>query len=220
MIILLLGAPGAGKGTISEFLIHNYNFKHLSTGNAFREIINHENSPLSKKLQAILASGGLVDNETTNQLISIMLLTNDLKNSNIILDGYPRNLEQVEFLSNFLVTNNLKLDYIINLEINDDVILERLSNRLFCPKCNRTYHKTNKELKPKQEWICDDDGSELSIREDDSREKVLYRLNEFKKQTEPIIDWYSKHRTIHNVNAVEGLDKLKTEIIDILKLKS
>ncbi|AKU80249.1 adenylate kinase [Spiroplasma turonicum] len=184
MNILMLGAPGSGKGTQSEFLCSKKGFKHLSTGDLFRKNISEE-TKVGLWAKDFIIKGLLVPDEVTNKMVE-EFLEND--SDNLIFDGYPRNIEQAVELDKMLANNSKKLDYVIYLDIDDSILVERIINRLVCPTCKRSYHKLNR--KPKVENICDFDETPLEVRDDDVLEKVNQRLQTYNEQTKPLIDFY------------------------------
>lgn len=212
MIYILLGAPGSGKGTISDRLVRNHDFKHISTGNIFRGLAK-SNSEIANKVKALMNSGHLIDDKTTGELLLEELKKYDYKTDNIILDGYPRNKEQLLFLLDFFKKNDLKdSNYFFYLDISDKKVIERLSNRLYCPKCERTYHKI--ALKPVKKGICDDDGTKLLRREDDNPENIKVRLETYHKQTMPMIDSL-KGKNFKILDADKNADFILKEIINV-----
>ncbi len=208
MIAIFLGAPGTGKGTISEKLVEK-GYKHISTGNIFRQIMS-TNSNLSKQLKEIINAGNLVDDETTFKVLVEGLKTFDLEKDKLIFDGYPRTIRQAELLENFLEENNLKIKKVINFEIADEKIIKRISGRLICPKCSKVYHEEVK--KPKVEGKCDFDDVELIKRKDDNPKEVENRLDVYYKQTYPLIDFYSKKDLIYNLDVDRNIDLILEDI--------
>lgn len=203
MIILLTGLPGVGKGTQAELIVKKYKIEHLSTGNIFRTLMNQTNE-LSLELKSYINQGNLVPDELT-----IKILQNEIKKpqyqNGFLLDGFPRTVEQAKFLDELLTTENITLDHIINLYLDNEIIKDRLVNRLFCPKCQATFHTT--QIPPKKVGICDNCQSELIQRDDDKPEKIVQRIAVAKEQTVPVLDHYGD-----KVKTVDTNGKSKGEI--------
>ncbi len=195
MITIILGAPGTGKGTVSDYLVKNYGFKHISTGNIFKEIIQSQ-SPLGAKVKQIVDSGQFVDDKTTAEVLIAGFAKYNLQTDKIILDGYPRNLIQAHFLEEFLEIKNLTLGKVINLEVSKELLIKRLSSRIICPKCGRSYSKAIESQKPKIEWICDVDKTVLVQRPDDQPEHVEVRLKIFCEKTFPLVKYYQEQNNL------------------------
>ncbi len=203
MITIILGAPGTGKGTVSDYLVKNHGYKHVSTGNIFKKIMQSESS-LGAKVAKLVNAGKLIDDKMTAEILVDGLANYDLKKDKIILDGYPRNLTQALFLESFLEKNNLHLGKVINLEVPEEILIKRLSARIICPKCGRSYSKIAKEQKPKVEWICDYDQTTLVQRPDDQPQHVELRLNIFYEQTFPLVKYYQEQDNLI-IYQVEGM---------------
>ncbi len=188
MLYIFLGAPGSGKGTISDSLVSKHGFKHISTGDIFRKIIA-SGSELGNKVKELIEGGNLVDDATTWEVAKVALEEYDLATENVIIDGYPRNLVQGKDINDYMVEKGLE-DKIkaIFFEVGEEVLLQRLSGRLMCKECGRAYNKFT--MLPKEEGKCDIDGGELYQREDDKAENVQVRLDTYKKVTEPLIEYY------------------------------
>lgn len=198
MVILLLGAPGAGKGSVSNILKEKYNFYHISTGELFRKAIN-ANTDFAQKLKAIMLNGGLINDETTNQIVKNEIMELSNKNINIVLDGYPRNINQAEFLSKIV-----KVDYVFDLYVDEDVILKRIIGRRTCPVCKSIYNIYYK--KPQKENICDYDGSLLTQRNDDKEEIVIKRFKTYLALNAPLVEFYKKQKKYYSI-ANDNLEK-------------
>ncbi len=185
MVLVLLGAPGSGKGTLSAKLKNELGYIHLSTGDLFRKIMKSD-SPLGKKINEVIQSGKLVSDDLTNELVKQEL--SSIQNKNIVLDGYPRTVDQAKYLDSIT-----KVDKAILINVNNDVIIKRISGRRMCPKCNSIYNIYF--MPPKSKNVCDHDGTTLIQRKDDNIDSVTKRLEVYEKQTKPLIDYY-KHRQI------------------------
>ncbi len=186
MIIILTGLPGVGKGTQAEKITKEKNIQHLSTGNLFRNLMK-EKSELANELNSYISKGQLVPDELTIKILQNEIQKDSYKNG-FLLDGFPRTVNQAKFLDDLLEKENLKINYIINLYLDEKLIKQRLENRLFCPSCQMTYNSVL--LPPKQEGVCDVDGTKLIQREDDKPENIAKRLEVAKEQTLPVIDYY------------------------------
>jgi adenylate kinase len=206
MKLVFLGPPGAGKGTIAARVTELLNAPHVSTGNIFREAIAAA-SPLGLKVKGIIDAGKLVDDATTIELVRERLTQNDVKDS-YILDGFPRTIAQAEALSGFS-----SVDRVINFDVPDSVVIERLSGRLVCRKCGFNWHKTFNP--PEKDGVCGKCGGEIYTREDDRAEAVKKRLDVYREQTAPLIEYYRKKGLLADIDArpdagivVESLRKL------------
>ncbi|MFV0289203.1 MAG: adenylate kinase family protein [Mycoplasmatales bacterium] len=209
MIILLTGLPGVGKGTQAERIVAKYQIKHLSTGNIFRTLMTQTNE-LADELNSYISKGALVPDELTIKILKEEIKKDGYQNG-FLLDGFPRTVAQAKFLDKLLQEENLNLDYVINLHLAENTIKDRLVNRLFCPNCQATYHKTL--IPPKQENICDNCGATLVQRADDKLEKIENRLKIAKEQTLPVIEYYAdKVQTIdvNNKSSQAVFDKIES----------
>ncbi|HHU37575.1 MAG TPA: adenylate kinase [Treponema sp.] len=192
MKLVFLGPPGAGKGTLAVLVSQEYTIPHISTGEIFRTAIR-EKTPLGLKVQAVIDAGQLVGDDITIQLVKERLTQEDAKNG-FILDGFPRTIPQAEALGEIIT-----IDSAINFDINDTLVVERLSGRRVCKTCNKNYHITF--MPPKEEGICDKCGSELIVREDDKIEAITKRLEVYRTQTEPLINFYDSKKMLTNIDA-------------------
>ena len=186
MKIIMLGAPGAGKGTQAKKVAKKYNIPHISTGDIFRANIK-EGTELGKRAKEYMDKGELVPDDITIGMLLDRIHKADCKDG-FVLDGFPRTIPQAKSLSEALSKLNEKIDYAINIDVPDDSIITRMSGRRACLSCGSTYHI--KYSAPKKENICDNCGSELVIRDDDKPETVKKRLDVYHKQTQPLIDYY------------------------------
>lgn len=192
MKLVFLGPPGAGKGTLAVLVSQEYTIPHISTGEIFRTAIR-EKTPLGLKVQAVIDAGQLVGDDITIQLVKERLTQEDAKNG-FILDGFPRTIPQAEALGEIIT-----IDSAINFDIDDTLVVERLSGRRVCKTCNKNYHITF--MTPKEEGICDKCGSELIVREDDKIEAITKRLEVYRTQTEPLINFYDSKKMLTNIDA-------------------
>lgn len=209
MRAVLLGPPGAGKGTQAVRLVEKYGVPQISTGDIFRANIK-AGTELGKKAQEYTNSGKLVPDELVCDLVKDRLMHDDCKNG-YLLDGFPRTIFQAEQLDKFLEEMGQKLDAVINFEIGNEVLIERLTGRRICKGCGAGYHVVN--LPPKVEGVCDKCGGELEQRKDDSRETAENRLSVYEESTAPLIEYYSKTGALKNFNADQDPDVVFAEIV-------
>lgn len=212
MKIVMLGAPGAGKGTQAKQIAAKYGIPHISTGDIFRANIK-EGTELGKKAKEYMDQGQLVPDSLTLELIMDRFSQADCANG-YVLDGFPRTIPQAEALTRALADKNDKLDYAINVDVPDDNIINRMSGRRACVKCGGTYHVIFNA--PKKEGICDLCGGELSIRDDDKPEIVAKRLVAYHAQTQPLIDYYEKEGILKTVDGTVNVDVVFAEICKII----
>ncbi len=209
MKLVLIGCPGAGKGTQAKVLSEHFGLAHISTGDLLREQVK-SGTPLGLKLKAIMESGGLVSDEIVSELLSMRIAQPDCKNG-YILDGYPRNVSQAEGLGAIVG----ELDKVVLIEVPDKAIIERMSGRRSCPACGAMYHLKNNP--PKTEGKCDKCGAELVARADDNEETVKHRLEVFHSQTAPVIDYYDKKGLVLKIDGTKGINAISEELIKILE---
>ncbi|HUW20122.1 MAG TPA: adenylate kinase [Sedimentisphaerales bacterium] len=211
MRIVLLGAPGAGKGTQCKRIVDKYGLSHLSSG----DILRRERglgTKLGKKAQSYMDSGGLVPDD-----VIVQMMVDAIKNvsrTGFVLDGFPRTVNQASELDQSLASNGEKIDIILNLQIDDDVVVKRMSGRRSCPKCGAVYHIEN--LKPKVGGLCDKDGAKLVQRPDDSPEVVANRLKTYHLQTEPVVDYYRENNTVYDIDAGKNIDEASALVFEKL----
>lgn len=186
MNLILIGAPGAGKGSLSALLLQNFDIVHVATGDILREAVA-AGTPVGLKAQEYMNKGELVPDSVIHDIIAERLAKPDIKKG-FVFDGYPRTVEQAEDLDTILDELGLKIDYVINLDANEDVIASRITNRRLCRKCGKIYHMINHPAKV--EGVCDDCGGELYTRKDDTLESLKTRLSSYYKNTQPVIDYY------------------------------
>lgn len=206
-----MGLPGAGKGTQAEQIVEKYNIPHISTGDMFRAAMKN-NTELGKKAKSFMDNGDLVPDEITNGIVRERLAEDDAKNG-FLLDGFPRTVEQAKELENILSDLGTELDAVINIDVEKDVLMKRLTGRWICRTCGKTYHEIYNP--PKVAGKCDLDGGELYQREDDKKETVENRLNVNMKQTKPLLDFYSEKGKLHSIN---GEQDIKDVFVDVEKI--
>ncbi|MFM1525632.1 MULTISPECIES: adenylate kinase [Helcococcus] len=213
MILILLGPPGAGKGSQATKIINEFGVTHISTGDIFRKNIKEE-TELGLKVKEIIASGSLVSDELTNELV-FDRLANENSESGFMLDGYPRNINQAKALDEWLSKNNKELTKVIYIDADIEVLISRISGRRVCKNCGATYHVTN--LPPKVEGICDVCGSQLVQRPDDNEETARQRIEIYEEQTSPLINYYEKVGKLQKFNGNNEIDEVYVEIENSLK---
>lgn len=213
MKIILLGAPGAGKGTQAQRITAKYGIPQISTGDIFRANIK-EGTELGKKAKTYMDAGALVPDELVCDLV-VDRISQDDCSKGYILDGFPRTIPQAEELKKALAAKGEKVDYAIEIDVPDQLIIDRMGGRRVCPNCGAVYHLET--LKPKKEGICDKCGEKLILREDDKAETVKKRLDIYHEQTQPLVDYYTKEGILHSIDGTKSLDVVFDEIIDILE---
>ncbi len=213
MKIIMLGAPGAGKGTQAKLIAEKYNIPHISTGDIFRANIK-EGTELGKEAKQYMDKGQLVPDELTVRILLDRVAKDDCKNG-YVLDGFPRTIPQAEVLDTEVAKLGDKIDFAIDVAVPDENIIKRMSGRRSCPGCGRTYHIVH--IPPKKEGICDDCGKELVLRDDDKPETVKSRLDVYHKQTQPLIDYYSKQNILRTVDGTKDMDDVFTAITALLE---
>ena len=209
MNLILLGAPGAGKGTQAAILAKELNIPTISTGNILRAAVA-SGSELGKQAKACMESGALVSDEIIIGIIRDRLAEPDCANG-YILDGVPRTIPQAEALEE----NGIKFDHVVSMEIADKTILERMSGRRVCPKCGASYHVV--AVPPKKEGVCDECGSELITRKDDAPETVKSRLAVYHKETEPLKEFYRSRGVLVPVEDQGSVEATSAAILKVLK---
>ena len=213
MKIIMLGAPGAGKGTQAKMLSDKFSIPHISTGDIFRANIK-EGTELGKKAKAYMDAGGLVPDELVCDLVVDRIGQDDCANG-FILDGFPRTIPQAEALTAALDKIGSKMDYAIDIEVEDEAIINRMSGRRACLNCGATYHIVN--IPPKKEGICDRCGSEIVLRDDDKPETVKKRLEVYHEQTQPLIDYYTGQGILKEIDGTLPMDTVFAKIVEIVE---
>jgi len=212
MKIVMLGAPGAGKGTQADKIAEKYNIPHISTGDIFRSNIK-AGTELGKKAKSFIDQGLLVPDEVTIGMLLDRIHEADCENG-YILDGFPRTIPQAESLTAALKENGEAIDFALDVEVPDANIVNRMAGRRACLKCGATYH--TEFAAPKKEGICDKCGSDLVLRDDDKPETVQKRLEVYHEQTHPLIDYYKKKGVLHAIDGTLSMETVFKNIVDIL----
>lgn len=212
MKIIMLGAPGAGKGTQAKKIADLCNIPHISTGDIFRANIK-QGTELGKKAKTYMDAGDLVPDELVCDLVVDRIQQDDCTEG-FILDGFPRTIPQAEALTNALNAIEQKMEYALNIDVPDENIIHRMAGRRACVGCGATYHV---EFNPtKKEGICDVCGEELILRDDDKPETVKNRLNVYHEQTKPLIEYYNKENITHTIDGTQTMDEVFNDIRKIL----
>ena len=213
MRLILVGPPGAGKGTQAINLAAHYGIPHISTGDIFRVNIKGE-TQLGKLAKSYMDAGNLVPDSVTNEMLKNRLADSDTADG-FLLDGYPRNVGQAEFLADVLKEKSLSLDSVLELSIPNEEIIKRLSGRRTCRNCGASSHEIFD--KPKVDGVCDNCGGELYQRDDDKEEVVINRLKVYNEQTEPIIEFYRNLGLLKVISAVGDVSEISANAITALK---
>ena len=215
MKIIMLGAPGAGKGTQAKMIAEKFAIPHISTGDIFRANIKN-NTPLGQEAKKYMDEGKLVPDELTVKILLDRVAQDDCKNG-YVLDGFPRTIPQAEVLDQELTKLNDQIDYAIDVDVPDENIVKRMSGRRACLTCGATYHIEH--IPPKQEGICDKCGSELVQRDDDKEETVKRRLEVYRDETMPLVEYYTANNKIRNVQGKGSVDDIFNEIVNTIESK-
>jgi adenylate kinase len=214
MRLILLGPPGAGKGTQAKLLVDHYAIPQLSTGDMLREAVAAE-TQVGLKAKTVMAAGKLVSDEIVNAIVSERLDRDDCR-PGFILDGFPRTLEQADALSDMLIEKGMSLDRVIELEVDDDLLVERVAGRYTCAKCGEGYHDTFKQ--PKVQGTCDRCGShEFKRRPDDNAQTMRTRLQAYYKETAPLVGYYYAHNLLRRVDGMGEIDAIQNSIQSALE---
>jgi len=213
MKIIMLGAPGAGKGTQAAEISKEYNIPHISTGDIFRSNIKN-GTELGRLAKSYMDKGELVPDEVTVNMLLQRVAEADCANG-YVLDGFPRTIPQAEVLEKELEASGAKVDFALNVDVPDESIVKRMSGRRSCPSCSSIYHVEFN--KPQKDGICDKCGSGLVQRDDDKEETVKNRLNVYHEQTAPLIDFYERRSVLRTVDGTKDMEQVKKDIFGILK---
>ena len=216
MKIIMLGAPGAGKGSQASRIAKEYQLPHISTGDIFRANLKEE-TELGKRAKSFMDKGELVPDDITIAMLLDRIHKEDCKNG-YILDGFPRTIPQAEALKEALAKKDEKIDLALDVEASDELIIKRMAGRRTCPACGAIYHIVT--LPPKTEGICDRCGADLIQRKDDNEETVKNRLKIYHEMTEPLISYYKKENILEEVDGMEKLDAVFEKVKEIINKRS
>lgn len=212
MNIILMGLPGAGKGTQASEIVKKFPIPHISTGDMFRKAIKDETN-LGKEAKSYMDRGELVPDEVTVGIVKERISEDDAKKG-FLLDGFPRTIDQAESLSQIMSELDREIDAVINIEVPEEELMNRLTGRRICEKCGTTYHLVFNP--PKVDGICDIDGGKLYQREDDNPETVSNRLSVNVKQSKPILEYYNEKGVLKNIDGSKDIEEVTNDVIDIL----
>ncbi|MFN3384341.1 MAG: adenylate kinase [Archaeoglobaceae archaeon] len=213
MNLILLGAPGAGKGTQAKIIMGRYRIPQISTGDMLREAVA-KGTELGKKAKEYMTQGKLVPDDVVIGIVRERLAQKDCENG-FILDGFPRTLPQAEALDKMLKEMGKKIDAVINVNVPEEEVVKRIVNRRTCKVCGAIYHLIYSP--PKKEGVCDKCGGELYQRDDDKEETVRERFRVYKKNTEPLIDYYKRKGILYDVDGTKDIEGVKREVLEILE---
>lgn len=213
MRVILMGPPGAGKGTQAEQLIEHFKIPHISTGDMFRAAIK-EQTPLGMKAKEYMDSGALVPDEVTIGIVADRLAQADCSNG-FLLDGFPRTAAQADALAKILSDLNMGLDGVVNIEVDDAILLERLTGRRVCKRCGATFHTVFNP--PRDLGVCDKCSGELYQRSDDTLATAQNRLKVYNDQTEPLIAYYSEQGLLKRIQGDQEIEQVFHDILDVLE---
>ncbi|MED4402180.1 adenylate kinase [Metabacillus fastidiosus] len=213
MNLVLMGLPGAGKGTQAERIVESYEIPHISTGDMFRAAIKEE-TELGLQAKSFMDKGELVPDEVTIGIVRERLGKNDCEKG-FLLDGFPRTVAQADALEGILEDLDKKIDYVINIDVNKDILMDRLTGRRICKQCGSTYHLVFNP--PAVDGVCDKCGGELYQRADDNEETVANRLEVNLKQTEPLLSFYREKGYLKNINGEQDIHKVFEDVKKLLE---
>ena len=210
--IIFIAPPAAGKGTISDYLVKNYNYIHLSTGDLLREE-THRGTLLGKEIHELISNGKLVSDELIIRLVYDRLTK--IKNKPFILDGFPRTLVQARKLDEMLVSLGVTNNVVIYLDIDIEEASKRALGRVICPKCKRSYHLYNEGFQPLKDNLCDDCGTMLEKRSDDTEETFKVRFDSYVTNTSPVLDYYKEQNKLVRVPITKSIDEVIEEVVKV-----
>ncbi len=213
MIIVLFGPPGAGKGTQAARLAKHLNIPSLSTGDMFRAAMAAQ-TPMGLSVKAVMDAGDLVGDELVNKLVFERIDQPDCANG-VILDGYPRTVNQAEALDKWLENHHLKLDTVVELKVDDATLIQRRAGRLYAPNSKRVYHALFNP--PQQQGVCDESGEQLVTRDDDRPEVIRHRLEVYEQQTAPVIAYYESQGRLSPIDGMAAIDEVFQQIVKLFK---
>ncbi|MEG1930172.1 MAG: adenylate kinase [Anaerovorax sp.] len=210
--IVLLGPPGAGKGTQATKIAEKYNIPHISTGDIFRKNVKEE-TPLGRKAKEYMNKGQLVPDDLTIELVESRLTEDDCKNG-FLLDGFPRNVYQAQTFDKYLEDKSLDLSKVLNIEVEKEELLTRLIGRRVCRNCGATYHILN--MPTEKEGVCDLCGGEIYQRSDDTATTVERRIEVYLDQTSPLVEYFEKKKVLSHIDGAAGLENVFNQIVSVL----
>lgn len=213
MNLILLGAPGAGKGTQAKAIVEKYGIPQISTGDMLRDAVA-KGTELGKKAKEYMDKGELVPDEVVIGIVKDRLQEKDTEKG-FILDGFPRTIKQAEALDQMLAELNKSIDAVINIAVPEEEVVKRIVNRRSCKNCGAVYHLIYKP--PKEEGKCDNCGGELYQRDDDKEETVRERFSVYRAQTEPLIEYYSKKGLVKNIDGTKSIDEVTADVLKVLE---
>lgn len=216
MNLFIMGAPGSGKGTFSSQIKEAFNLNHISTGDIFRANLKNE-TPLGLEAKGYMEKGLLVPDELTNEMVKDYLMNLEDQKSGYLLDGYPRTLAQAQAFEQMVKGSSLEPDVVLAMDIERETLTKRITGRRSCPSCGEIYNIYSKA--PTKEGICDRCGSELTQRKDDNEESLAVRLNEYDRNTTPVLDYYEQKGIVIHIDAQGSLDTIWQRIESALKSK-
>ena len=214
MNIILLAPPAAGKGTQAELLKEKFHLNHISTGDLLRNI-SKEESDLGREIKAILSTGSLVSDEVVFQVLNNYLEKSE--NKNLLLDGFPRTINQAEMFDQLLESLEAKLDYVFLLNVEKETLKRRITGRRLCKSCGAIYNVNEDTLKPKQDSICDKCGNELYQRADDNETAFETRYQEYLEKTKPLIDYYTRNGNLYEIDSNQSKEEILNQISEIIE---
>ncbi|MFV0555879.1 MAG: adenylate kinase [Lactovum sp.] len=217
MNLLIMGLPGAGKGTQAEMIVHEFGLLHISTGDMFREAMKNE-TKTGLEAKKYMDAGELVPDEVTNKIVKERLNQDDVRTHGVLLDGFPRTVDQAEALDGMLSDLALQLDAVINIKVDPSVLIKRISGRFICRDCGATYNKPNKM--PKVKDVCDNcSGCDFYQREDDKPETIANRIVINESQSAPILSHYQELDLVTDFDGMKTIDEITEEIKEFLKMR-
>lgn len=214
MNILIMGGPGAGKGTMSAKIVEKFNVNHISTGDIFRSEIGN-GTALGLEAKGYMDKGMLVPDELVNNMVKSYLENLEDKKNGYLLDGYPRTLDQAKAFDELSANSDLAIDKVIAMDIAFDVLAGRITGRRLCKQCGEIYHLQSKP--PKVANVCDNCGGELYQRKDDTVESLTVRLDEYTKQTAPVLDYYANKGIVSKINADQPIENVWNDVLKALE---
>ncbi len=214
MNLLIMGPAGSGKGTMSKKIADKKHIAHISTGDMFRDAISKQ-TPVGIEAKSYIDEGKLVPDDVTGRMVKERIMMDDCENG-YLLDGYPRNSAQADTFNEIAYQIDKPLDYVINLVLDYEVLVDRITGRRICETCGEIYHI--KSRKPKVEGICDNDGGKLYQRSDDTEEKLKVRYDEYLNLTEPVIEYYREQGLVHDFDADQDIESVWKAIEEFLEV--